>query len=51
MSDKDIQISEPYERLGVEGQGKSQDARVKDSSARLRIFTEKGREYHIDRLT
>ena len=60
MSDKDIQISESYDRLGVEGQGESQDenlvcqgqeVRVKDRSVRPRTFTERGREYHIDCLT
>ena len=60
MNDKDIQITEPYESLGVEGQGESEDenlvcqgqeVRVKDRSVRPRAFTERGRGYHIDRLT
>ena len=60
MSDTDIQITEPYEILGVKGQGESedenlvcqgQDVTVKDRSVRPRTFTERGREYHIDRLT
>ena len=59
MSDKDIQISEPCDRLGVEGQGESQDenlvcqgqeAKVKDRSVCPRTFTERGRGYHIDRF-